>query len=81
MIMKTPFRDIARGIVVVARTAASGVWVRPMKRSATATVDGNPAMTPPTLLPYRSATTVLRVTHALPTMKLRPSLYQNIESI
>lgn len=38
-------------------------------------------MRPPILLPYLSAARVLNVTQALPTTKLRRSLYQKIDSM
>jgi hypothetical protein len=42
-----------------------------MKSSAITTVEGKPLIKPPTLLPKRSALSVVRVTQRLPTRKLR----------
>ena len=56
---------------LVAWTAAAEDWFMPMKKKENAEVEGSPPRIPPTTLPFFSATTVMAITHKLPTAKAK----------
>ena len=57
------------GIIVVASTAITGVWVHPIKNKAIRAVEGRPVMVPPIFVPCLSARWVATDTQAPPIRK------------
>ena len=68
---KNPLIPVTRGTMVVDWEATCVDWVHPIKKRVTTTVDGRPAITPPTFVPYFSATIVLRFIQRPPTTNVR----------